>query len=72
VEHRLVVSHGNGPQVGLLALPAGSMGPKVDVAVHFATSTGNAVIGTLTDLPEILSGRAGSRIATTSTGVSDR
>jgi carbamate kinase len=43
--------------------PAGSMGPKVQAAAHFARTSGNeAAIGALDDLAEILTGRAGTHI----------
>jgi carbamate kinase len=51
------------------SFPAGSMGPKVDAACHFAEATGKqAAIGSLKDLPAILRGQAGTIIsAATST-----
>ena len=46
-----------------LDLPAGSMGPKVDAASGFARNTGReAVIGSLTDIAEIVTGTAGTRV----------
>ncbi len=45
--------------------PAGSMGPKVEAAIRFATSTGRrAAIGSLSDIEEVVAGRAGTNIAT--------
>ena len=45
--------------------PAGSMGPKVDAACHFAELTGKqAAIGALKDLPAILRGEAGTTVCT--------
>jgi len=45
------------------SFPAGSMGPKVDAACHFAEVTGkSAAIGALKDLPAILRGTAGTTI----------
>jgi carbamate kinase len=42
---------------------AGSMGPKVDAACHFAATTGKrAAIGALPDLSKILAGKAGTTI----------
>jgi carbamate kinase len=42
---------------------AGSMGPKVDAACHFAAKTGKkAAIGALPDLSKILAGKAGTTI----------
>jgi carbamate kinase len=41
----------------------GSMGPKVEAAVRFATQTGNrAAIGRLEDILEIVEGRAGTSV----------
>ena len=46
-----------------LDLPAGSMGPKVQAACGFARNTGNeAVIGSLTDIADIVDGTAGTRV----------
>lgn len=46
-----------------LDLPAGSMGPKVEAACGFARNTGReAVIGSLTDVAEIVTGTAGTRV----------
>ena len=45
------------------SFPAGSMGPKVEAACHFAEATGKrAAIGALKDLPAILRGEAGTTI----------
>ncbi len=50
-------------QLSDLELPAGSMGPKVQAACGFARSTGNeAVIGSLTDITDIVDGAAGTRV----------
>ncbi|WP_123024469.1 carbamate kinase [Mycolicibacterium stellerae] len=50
-------------QVADLNLPAGSMGPKVEAACGFARSTGReAVIGSLTDIADIVGGTAGTRV----------
>ena len=46
------------------AFAAGSMGPKVDAACHFAKTTGNlAAIGALPDLTRIIEGEAGTTIS---------
>jgi carbamate kinase len=43
--------------------PAGSMGPKVEAACKYATSTGNtAAIGALADIPAIVAGNKGTLI----------
>lgn len=55
-----------------LDLPAGSMGPKVEAACDFARSTGReAVIGSLTDITDIVDGSAGTRVRA-STAVANR
>ncbi len=47
------------------AFAAGSMGPKVEAAIDFATRTGRrAAIGTLTALVEMVDGTAGTQIST--------
>jgi carbamate kinase len=52
---------------------AGSMGPKVSAAVEFARYTGRrASIGALTDLSDLLAGRAGTQISAQSVGVTYR
>jgi carbamate kinase len=44
---------------------AGSMGPKVAAACHFASSTGNvAAIGALDGIAGVIAGTAGTRITT--------
>ncbi|URM94571.1 carbamate kinase [Actinomadura madurae] len=47
-----------------LNLPAGSMGPKAEAACRFAENRpgATAVIGSLTDIPALVSGTAGTRI----------
>lgn len=43
--------------------PAGSMGPKVEAAARFVERTGGrTVIGSLDELPDVLEGRAGTRV----------
>jgi carbamate kinase len=45
---------------------AGSMGPKVEAACHFARSSGKkAVIGSLDRIEEMLAGRAGTEVSAT-------
>ena len=49
---------------------AGSMGPKVDAARHFAKATGKAAaIGALKDLSAILEGKAGTTISAKADGM---
>lgn len=46
-----------------LGFAAGSMGPKVQAAINFAKQTGkDAVIGSLSDIVDIVKGKAGTRI----------
>jgi carbamate kinase len=50
-------------EVSAADFPAGSMGPKVEAAIAFATTTGNpAAIGRLEDAVEILAYRRGTHI----------
>ena len=52
------------------SFPAGSMGPKVDAACHFAEATGKrAAIGALKDLAAILRGEAGTTITDSVAGI---
>ncbi|MFD1327698.1 carbamate kinase [Mycoplana ramosa] len=47
--------------LGQYTFPAGSMGPKVDAACHFARATGNAAaIGALADIAAIVRGERGT------------
>ena len=56
-----------------LSFPAGSMGPKVEAACAFARQSGGvAAIGALEDLPAILAGTAGTRIAAHFDGITYR
>ena len=50
-------------EIEKMGFAAGSMGPKVQAAVNFARSTGkDAVIGSLSDIVDIVKGKAGTRI----------
>lgn len=52
------------------SFPAGSMGPKVDAACHFAETTGKrAAIGALKDLGAMLRGEAGTTITNSATQI---
>ena len=46
-----------------LALPTGSMGPKVEAACRFAEAGGEAVIGSLDQLPSLFDARSGTAIS---------
>ena len=53
-----------------MSFAAGSMGPKVDAACRFATSTGKpAAIGALADLAKIVAGQAGTTISASDRGL---
>jgi carbamate kinase len=43
-------------------LPPGSMRPKVEAAAHFARTGGRAVIGSLTQLRDVVDGTAGTQV----------
>jgi carbamate kinase len=59
--------------IAALSFPAGSMGPKVEAACAFARQSGGvAAIGALEDLPAILAGTAGTRIAAHFDGITYR
>ena len=45
-----------------LAFASGSMGPKVEAACRFAETGGQAAIGALSDLADVVAGRAGTRV----------
>jgi carbamate kinase len=67
-QRQIVTGHPDA--VEALSFAAGSMGPKVEAACSFARRSGRvAAIGALEDLPAILDGRAGTRIATRYTGI---
>ena len=56
-----------------VAFAAGSMGPKVDAAVEFAKLTGGeAVIGALTELPDLIEGQGGTRVSVDHDGITYR
>jgi carbamate kinase len=60
----------NPSALGGYEFPAGSMGPKVAAACHFAEATGKqAAIGALKDLPAVLRGEAGTTITTACHGI---
>lgn len=51
--------------ISQMGFAAGSMGPKVQAAVNFVKQSGkDAVIGSLSDIVEIVAGKAGTRITT--------
>jgi carbamate kinase len=57
------IGHTTPAALDSLALPAGSMGPKVEAAVGFVRRTGRrAAIGTLAELQGVVAGSAGTQI----------
>ena len=57
------IDRASAAQLLALGLPAGSMGPKVEAAAWFATSTGGrAAIGNLAEAAEVLAGRSGTTV----------
>jgi carbamate kinase len=53
-----------------MSFAAGSMGPKVDAACHFARTTGKrAAIGALADLVRIIDGAAGTTVTAEAAGI---
>jgi carbamate kinase len=52
-----------------LQLPGGSMGPKVEAACRFADAGGEAMIGSLDDLTDLLAGRSGTTVRADVDGV---
>ena len=62
-EHQAKLGRVTPDELAGLDLPAGSMGPKVQAACDFARRTGNeAVVGSLTDIVDIVEGTAGTRV----------
>jgi carbamate kinase len=71
--YRIIITHGNGPQVGDLMLqlescqevhfPAGSMGPKIQAACEFLREGGRrAVICSIEQIERAVEGEAGTVI----------
>ena len=57
------IDHATPAELRALALPAGSMGPKVEAASRFVEATARcALIGALANASEVLEGRSGTRI----------
>ncbi|MBR0574526.1 MULTISPECIES: carbamate kinase [Pasteurellaceae] len=57
-------------EISKMGFAAGSMGPKVQAAVNFVKQTGkDAVIGSLSDIVDIVKGKAGTRITTDVSGI---
>ncbi len=59
------ISRINPDVISKMDFPAGSMGPKVQACVNFVKQTGkDAVIGSLSDIVDIVNAKAGTRIST--------
>ncbi len=59
------ISKAHPDAISKMGFAAGSMGPKVQAAVNFVKQTGkDAVIGSLSDIVDIVKGKAGTRITT--------
>jgi carbamate kinase len=57
------IEHATPVELRSLRFAAGSMGPKVEAACRFAEAGGQAAIGALEDLTDVLAGRAGTHVA---------
>jgi carbamate kinase len=67
-QRQIVTAHPDA--IEALGFPDGSMGPKVEAVCAFARRSGKvAAIGALDDLPAILAGGAGTRVATAYDGI---
>ncbi|WP_299031491.1 carbamate kinase [uncultured Sulfitobacter sp.] len=59
-----IISHATPQELASMSFPAGSMGPKVEAACDFATSTtGFAAIGRLSDCTGLMNGTTGTRVS---------
>ncbi len=59
--------------LGSLPLRTGSLGSKVDAACRFATMTGkHAAIGAIADLPQLITGEAGTTVSRSADGITFR
>jgi len=64
------IRHARPEDLELFAFPAGSMGPKVEAARRFARSgPRRACIGSMEDVTNILSGRAGTTVTAAADGI---
>ncbi|MEO9826066.1 MAG: carbamate kinase [Paracoccaceae bacterium] len=59
-----IINHATPRELASMSFPAGSMGPKVEAACDFATSTtGFAAIGRLSDCAGLMNGTTGTRVS---------
>ncbi len=64
------IRHASSAELAKVSFAAGSMGPKVSAACHFAQATGHkAAIGALADLGQIIAGNAGTTISAHTDGL---
>lgn len=69
-DNQRAVTKANPDALVELGFAAGSMGPKVEAAAAFAKETGKtAAIGSLDQLEDLIVGRAGTHISTSTTGI---
>jgi carbamate kinase len=65
------IRRASAPVLNALPLPSHSIGGKVRAACRFTLATGrDAIIGTVADLPRLLTGEAGTTVSATMDGVS--
>jgi len=69
-EQALAAAHPDA--LAALSFPAGSMGPKVEAAVEFARAGGEAWIGGLDGLAEVIAGRSGTCVSLSVDGLVSR
>lgn len=63
-QNQKAIANASPEAIEKLNFAAGSMGPKVQAAVNFVRHTGrDAVIGSLSDIVDIIAGKAGTRIS---------
>jgi len=65
-----LITHAHPESIDPTRFAAGSMAPKVQAAVEFARSGGQAVIGALRDLDGLLHGRSGTCVSLQAEGIS--
>lgn len=68
-----VIRHATPDTLAKHSFPAGSMGPKIEAACDFArASKGFAAIGRLTDCKQLIAGKSGTRICTSTAGSQEK
>ena len=70
-ESQKAIAKAHPDAIAEISFAAGSMGPKVQAAINFARHSGrDAVIGSLSDIVDIVKGKAGTRITRQTEGIS--